>query len=156
PDPFAPAVLTRVAALEKRLGAIPRVHPFSALALFSRVRPGASAASSAEEFRRFATGTDLFRRQGLVGEDFLGLPLEIEARGSAGRDAVLAATDRALAPFENPAAPLTAIRRVGGPYLDAYLEAETARASARSFPLFGAFIVVLTLALYRSWRTLCA
>jgi predicted RND superfamily exporter protein len=156
PDPFAPAVLARFEAIEKRLGALPRVHPYSALTLFGRVRPGAVASANPGEFRRFATGTDLFRRQGLVGDDFLGLPLELEVRGSDQRNAVLGAIDRALAPFETAPAPLTAIRRVGGPYLDAYLEAETARASRRSFPLFGVFVVVLTLALYRSARTLCA
>jgi predicted RND superfamily exporter protein len=156
PDPFAPAVLARFEAIEKRLGALPHVHPYSALTLFGRVRPGAVASASPGEFRRFATGTDLFRRQGLVGDDFLGLPLELEVRGSDQRNAVLEAINRALAPFETAPAPLTAIRRVGGPYLDAYLEAETARASRRSFPLFGVFVVVLTLALYRSVRTLCA
>jgi predicted RND superfamily exporter protein len=156
PDPFAPAVLARFEAIEARLAALPRVHPYSALTLFGRVRPGASASDSPEDFRRFATGTDLFRRQGLVGDDFLGLPLELEVSGSDQRNAVLEKIDRALAPFESAPAPLTAIRRVGGPYIDAYLEAETARASRRSFPLFGAFIVVLTLALYRSLRTLCA
>jgi len=156
PDPFAPAVLARFEAIEARLAAVPRVHPYSALTLFGRVRPGAQASASPGEFRRFATGTDLFRRQGLVGDDFLGLPLELEVHGSEERNAVLAKIDRALAPFESAPAPLTAIRRVGGPYIDAYLEAETARASRRSFPLFGAFVVVLTLALYRSARTLCA
>src|SRR5437867_1142716 len=57
PDPFAPAVLVRFEAIEKRLAALPRVHPYSALTLFGRVRPGAVASASPGEFRRFATGT---------------------------------------------------------------------------------------------------
>src|SRR5262245_14397691 len=58
PDPFEPVVLARVEAIEKALAAIPRVRPFSALALYGRVRPGARASAQPEEFRRFATGTD--------------------------------------------------------------------------------------------------
>jgi predicted RND superfamily exporter protein len=156
PDPFAPVVLERVAEIERRLNRIPKVEAFSALTLFARARPGSSATASPDDFRAFATGTDLLRRQGLVGNDFLGLPLELAVDGSAERDTALAAIDRVLAPFAGTPAPLTAIRRVGGPYLDAYLEAETARASARSFPLFGVFVVVITLTLYRSARTLLA
>src|SRR5206468_2958808 len=98
----------------------------------------------------------LFRRQGLVGADFLGLPLELKVRGARQRDEALAAIDRALAPIEAAPAPLRGIRRIGGPYVDAYLEAETARASQRYFPLFGLFVIVIVLVLYRSARTLAA
>ncbi len=157
PDPFAPEVLSRVAGIETALGRIPRVQAFSALSLFQRVHPSPGGApGQAEEFRRFATGTDLFRKQGLVGKDFLGIPLELRVDGSQRRDDVLAAIDRVLAPFEASPSPLTAIRRVGGPYVDSYLEGETARASLRYFPLFGLFVVGINLLLYRSFRTLAA
>jgi len=157
PDPFAPSVLARVAEMERRLGTLQRVTAFSALTLYARVRPGdAGSPSQPEAFRRFATGTDLFRKQGLVGKDFLGIPLELKVGDSLKRDQVLADIDKALAPFEASPAPLTAIRRVGGPYVDSYLEAETARASLRYFPLFGLFVIGINLLLYRSFRTLAA
>jgi len=157
PDLFAPAVLERVAAIERRLNEVPRVRAFSAVTLFDRSRPGQEgAAGRAGEFRRFVEGSDLFRRQGLIGPGFLGLPLELDVGGAPERDTTLAAVDRALAPFETDPAPLTRIGRVGGPYVDAYLEAETGRASLRAFPLFGLFVVVILLILYRSLRTLAA
>jgi uncharacterized protein len=156
-DPFAPGALSRVADIQRRLGRISGVEAFSALTLYDRVRPSAGGApAAAEDFRRFATGTDLFRKQGLVGEDFIGIPLELKVRDSLHRDRLLARIDAALAPIEASPAPLTAIRRVGGPYVDSYLEAETARASARYFPLFGLFVVGINLLLYRSFRTLAA
>jgi len=157
PDIFAPAVLARVAEIELRLGEVARVRAFSAITLYDRTHPGQEGAlGRAAEFRRFAEGSDLFRRQGLVGPGFLGLPLELDVGDAVERDAILLAIDRALAPFETSPAPLTRIGRVGGPYVDAYLEAETGRASLRAFPLFGLFIVVIILVLYRSPRTLLA
>jgi len=156
-DPFAPAALRRVAEIETRLREVPRVRPFSLLTLFDRVHGGQGFALSApEEFRRFATGTDLFRKQGLAGPDFIGVPLNLEVRGGVERDETLRAIDAALAPFEASIAPRGGILRVGGPYVDAYLEAETGRASRRSFPLFGLFMMAVTLTLFRSPRTLLA
>ena len=157
PDPFAPGVTAKVREIERRLDRIRRVEAFSALTIYARARPGPEGTpADAEDFRRFATGTELFRKQGLVGDDFLGIALEMEVRNARQRNETLSAIDRALAPFEAAPAPLTAIRRVGGPYVDAYLEAETARASLRYFPLFGLFVVAINLALYRSVRTLAA
>ncbi len=157
PDPFAPEVTARVGEIERRLNGIRRVEGFSALTIYARARPGGGGApDDPEEFRGFATGTGLFRKQGLVGDDFLGIALEMDVRNARQRNDTLSAIDRVLAPFETALAPLTAIRRVGGPYVDAYLEAETARASLRYFPLFGLFVVVINLALYRSVRTLAA
>jgi hypothetical protein len=163
-DPFAPGVLQKVTELEARLGRLPRVEPFSALTLYRRTHPGAATSgapievtlATAAEVRRFVTGTDLFRRQGLVGPDFLGITLELKIKGAAERDQTLAAIDRVIAPFAAAPAPLVAIRKVGGPYVDAYLEAETARASLKYFPLFGLFVIATNLTLYRSARTLAA
>jgi predicted RND superfamily exporter protein len=148
PDPFAGGVIEKVRDIETRLRSVPRLTVYSALDLFERAR--------AAEFGPFVRGTDLFRRQGLVGPDFLGLAIEFEAKDSAERDEVLVAIDAALAPFEAHPEPLRRMGRVGGPYVDAWIEGETARAGARAFPLFGLFVVVITLALYRSWRTLAA
>ena len=157
PDPFAPEVTAKVREMERRLGRIRRVEAFSALTVYGRARPAPEGAhAQAEDFRRFATGTELFHKQGLVGDDFLGIVLELKVQNARQRNETLSAIDRALAPFEAAPAPLSAIRRVGGPYVDAYLEAETARASLRYFPLFGLFVVVINLALYRSVRTLAA
>ncbi|MGH7896022.1 MAG: MMPL family transporter, partial [Candidatus Binatia bacterium] len=170
-DPFSPAVLSAVDALESRLRKLPRVESFSPLALYRRVHPdfapGAADSSPAERaqieaFRLFATGTDMLRRQGLVGAGFLGIPLELKVESSRERDETLAEIDAVIAdvPAAAPSAAASAspitIRRVGGPYVDAYLESETRRASLKYFPLFGLFIVVLNTSLYRSFRTLVA
>src|SRR5262245_28634715 len=117
-DTFAPQALARVAEIERRLGEVPGVRAFSALTLFERARPGSGdAAARAVEFGAFVRGSDLFRRQGLAGPGFLGLPIEFEARDAAARDATLAAIDQALAPIESRPAPLERIGRVGGPYV---------------------------------------
>ena len=147
-DPFTGEVQEKVREIETALAAIPGVSAFSALDLPAR---GGTAG-----FRAFATGTDLFRRQGLVGPDFLGIALDLKADGAEQRDAALAAIDAALAPFEARPAPLTRIRRIGGPWVDAWLEKETGRASLTYFPLFGLFLIVINLSLYRSVRTLAA
>src|SRR5262249_54036205 len=99
---------------------------------------------------------DLLRRQGLVGPDFLGIALDLGVRGGGERDETLRAIDRTLRPFETGPDGPGRIRRVGGPYVDAWLEGARARAAARCFPLFGLFVVIMNLALYRSFRTLLA
>ncbi len=159
PDPFAPETLAKVAELESRLARVRRVEPFSALTIYRRTHPGAvlsGSAATAADLRRFVTGTELFRRQGLAGPDFLGITLALNVDGAAERDETLAAIDRVVAPFAAAPAPLVAIRKVGGPYVDAYLEAETASASLKYFPLFGLFVIAINLTLYRSARTLAA
>src|SRR5262245_2980177 len=157
PDPFDPAALARLGDVERRLQAVPRVKTGSALALYDRMRPGGRGSPEwADDFRRFASGTDLLRAQGLLGPDFLGLALELEVGGAGERDEALRGIDRALAPLETGPGASVTIHRVGGPYVDAYLEAETVSASARYFPLFGLFVVAITLVLYRSMRTLAA
>src|SRR5437867_3293676 len=71
-DPFAPTVLERIGEIEQRLKSVSRVDANSALSVYRRARAGFTATpESALEFKKFATGTDLFRKQGLVGEHFL-------------------------------------------------------------------------------------
>ena len=146
-DPWAPASLLRVEAAERELRAVPRVGAFSVLDAIRRSRPGASP----EELRRLATGTQFFRKQGLLGDRFLSVIASLDVHGPAERDATLTAIDAALA--RSGAGP---VHRVGTPYADSWLERQSGAASARYFPFFGALVVVVALLLYRSVRTLLA
>ena len=150
PDPFAADVVRRVEEIEAALSRLgERVRPLSALTIWRQ-------AGSRADFRSFATGTDLFRRQGLVGDGVLGIPLEISAASPADLARALDAVDEAVRPFEERPAPLTALRKIGRPYVDRYLSRETHRSTLIYMPLFGLFIVLLNLFLYRSFRTLLA
>jgi hypothetical protein len=46
-------------------------------------------------------------------------------------------------PLDKAGKPFTAIRRVGSPWLDAWLEKQTGSATKRSMPLFGIFLMTL-------------
>lgn len=85
-DPLSPSVIARVDAIERALASVPRVRAHSALSVFRRARAGFEPTpAQAEGFRHFVTGTDLLRRQGLVGEHFLAIGLVLEVRGSEER-----------------------------------------------------------------------
>jgi predicted RND superfamily exporter protein len=149
-DPFDPAVLRRVEEIERAIARVgERVRPLSALTIW---RQGGQAGS----FRSFAAGTDLLRRQGLIGDGVLGIPTEIRSESPEGLARTLDALDAALRPFEERPAPLTAVRKIGRPYVDRYLSRETRRSTLLYMPLFGLFIVALNLVLYRSFRALVA
>src|SRR5207253_974570 len=51
---------------------------------------------------------------------------------------------------------VTAVRKTGQPYVDAYLDNDTRSAAGRYFPLFALFIVIINVSLYRSFRALAA
>ncbi|HET6922890.1 MAG TPA: MMPL family transporter, partial [Anaeromyxobacteraceae bacterium] len=154
-DPWRPEVLAEVAAAVEALRGIPRVTPFSALDLFRRARPGVTPGEEgARAFRAFATGTDLFRRQGLWGERFQGVALAFSVKGPAERDAALQAVDRALGGVRLRA--VKEVRKVGAPWVESWIEHESSRASLRYFPVFGLFVVGIALFLYRSLRSLLA
>jgi predicted RND superfamily exporter protein len=153
-DVFAPEVVSQLAAVEAALGKVKGVTPFSALSLFRRREADVAAEGFATRFRAFAEGSTFFRRQGLVGARHLSVAVTFEAKGPHERDATLDELDRVVAAV--PHAALGAVRRVGQPYVEQWLESETKQATVRYFPLFGAFVVVLVLALYRSWRALVA
>src|SRR6266542_121469 len=154
-DPFAPATLDEVVRLEEALRAVGGVATVSALDVYRRAHPAfATDAAGAAAFRSFVARVDLFRRQGLVGDGFMGIVVELEAAGSASRDAALARVDGAVAAARTGAA--RDLRKVGGPYVEAWIEREAGQASARSFPLFGLLVVGIVLFLYRSWRSLLA
>jgi predicted RND superfamily exporter protein len=155
-DPFAPDVLARVDAVERALQRIPHVVPNSAISIFRRTQAELTASpEDAEAFRRFVTGTDLLSRQGLVGKDFLAIALSLEVSGPAERKATLAAIDAAIAKADPQPSPLRKLTKLGLPFVNAYLD-ETQRDAVNSFALFAAFVVLLNLFLYRSWRTLFA
>ncbi len=154
-DPWRPEVLAELASVEAALRGLPGVTPWSALDVFRRARPGfAPTEEWARAFRAFATGTDMFRRQGLFGDRFQGLALALSVKGPAQRDAALEAVDRALSGVRLSA--VTRVRKVGAPWVESWIEQESSRASLRYFPLFGLFVVGIALFLYRSLRALLA
>jgi hypothetical protein len=156
-DPFALPVVRRLDEVERALNKLPRVNANSALAIFRRARAGVTLdEAQARAFRAFVTGSDLFRKQGIVGPRFLAIPLLLDVKSGAERQAVLDAIDAVIGPLEKSPAPFSAVRKVGQPYVNAYLDNDTRAVGLRYFPLFGLFVVVLVIALYRSFRALIA
>jgi uncharacterized protein len=157
PDPLSLASLRAADRLEHDLAGIAQVQPQSLLDLY---RHGGSAAEITHEeagrLRTFATGTALFRRAGLLGDRYLGIALELHVKSPAERDRALAAIDSLALPLEASGGPFTKVRRVGSPWLDAWLERQTGSATARFMPLFGLFLMTLVVIIYRSWRALGA
>jgi predicted RND superfamily exporter protein len=158
--PLSPPVIERLADLERAVARVPGAAPVSALTIAERLRPGILAPARAAELAEFLAGTSFFRRQGLVGDHFLGISVAIAAPDASQRDLVLAGIDQAITASLGTGpcapAPFQRVRRVGEAFAAAYLERETAQASRRYLPLFGVLVVLLTLLVYRSWRTLLA
>ena len=98
----------------------------------------------------------MFRKQGLVGDRFLSIAVVLDVHGNEQRGETLAAIERAIQEAEATSPPITALRRVGQPYVNEYFDDATRRAGPRSFGLFLVLVVALTVALYRSARTLLA
>ena len=157
-DPFSSEALAGLRVVQAAVSGVPGVTTYSIATVWDRLRPGwGSRPGAEEELRSFAHGTPFFRDQGLVGEGFLGVVLALDVAGPVERDAALAGVEKAVAQAwatRAGRAGVTAVRRVGSPWLDSWLERETGAASVRFFPLFGAFVVLLTVGLYRSWRAL--
>jgi uncharacterized protein len=155
-DPLSPAVIERVDRIERALRPVPHVTANSALSVFRRAKAGFEpTAAQAAAFRQFVTGTDLFRKQGLVGDRYLAIGLKLDVTGSEDREHTLAAVDRAIDQSTASPAPGQTLHKLGQPYVNVYLD-DTLRSSWRYFVLFGGFVVVLNLGLYRSLRTLAA
>jgi predicted RND superfamily exporter protein len=154
--PFAPETLKALAALDARVTGLPQVTSNSLLSIYRRAHPDADPVQDPAAFQAFATGTPLFRQQGLLGEGFHAVPLILDVQGSEQRLAALRAIDAAVAGTVAHPAPFKALRKVGEPYVNDYLNRETAEGGMQQFPLFGLFVVLLVLGLYRSWRTLAA
>jgi predicted RND superfamily exporter protein len=155
-DPLAPAVVARVDRIERALQNVPGVSANSALSIYRRARAGFRATpEEIEGFRRFATGTDLFRKQGLIGDHTLAIGLLLQVDGTAGRARLLGEIERAVASTATGDDAAVSVHALGEPFVNAYLD-QTQRGAWRYFVLFGVFVVVLTVALYRSARTLAA
>ncbi len=146
-DPWSPAALARVEAAEREIGKVPHVSAFSALDALRRARPGASG----EALRQLATATPFFRKQGLVGDRYLAVMADLDVKGGRDRDEALRGIDAAL-----ERASATQVRKVGAPYVSAWLERQSGAASARYMPFFGLLVVGVALLLYRSLRALVA
>jgi predicted RND superfamily exporter protein len=146
-DPWAPAALARVDRARAAIARVPGVAAFSLVDQLRRARPDADPGA----LRRLATGTAFFRRQGLVGDRFLTLVVHLDARDPSSRDRALAAIDAALL-----ASGAGIVHEVGTPYINAWLEQQSAAATTRAFATFAVLLVAITLFLYRSVRALLA
>jgi predicted RND superfamily exporter protein len=156
-DPLSLGGLRAADQLEKELARIPGIQPQSLIDLFRRAGSTTEiSAEDAQRLRAFATGTSMFRRAGLLGDGYLGIALELQVKSTADRDRALAAIDALVLPLEQAGGPFSRVRRVGSPWLDAWLERQTGAATARFMPLFGLFLMTLVLIIYRSWRALGA
>ena len=154
-DPFQPAALADADALAAALARVPGVTVVSAIDTWRRAHPEFTPTpEGVQALRRFATVNTLLRKQGLVGDRFLGLVVGFPSDGAKARDARLASIDRAIS--ATPHAALTGVRRVGAPYVESWIERESGQASLRWFPVFGVLVVGLALFLYRSVRSLLA
>ena len=157
PEPLGLAALRAADRLEQELARIPQVEAHSLLDLYRRaVSTGEITRLEAGRVRAFATGTPLFRRAGLLGDHYFGIALELRVKSRAERDRALKAIDSLVLPVEAPGGTITRVRRVGSPWLNAWLERQTGAATARFMPLFGIFPIILVLIIYRSWRALGA
>src|SRR3984893_4594474 len=159
PDPLSQSTLQGAERLERELGKIPKVEAHSVLTLFRRANSSADLSpEDAVRLRTFATGTSLFRRAGLLGEHYFGIALDLRVSTPAERDRALGAIDALVLPLENggQSTASSAIRRVGNPWLDAWLERQTGTATKKFMPLFGIFLLTLVAIVYRSWRTVAA
>jgi predicted RND superfamily exporter protein len=154
--PLSPAVVGEVDRLERALRGIPHVSANSALSVFRRARAGFEPTpDQIAAFRQFVTGTDLFRKQGLVGDRSLAIGLVLDVHGNEERERTIAAIDQAIDRAVPDPAARQAVHTLGQPYVNAYLD-DTLRTAWRYFVMFGVFVIVLNLALYRSVRTLAA
>jgi predicted RND superfamily exporter protein len=157
PDPLSLAALRAADRLEHELARSGHIEAHSLLDFYRRAgSTGEISPDEALKLRAFATGTPLFRRAGLMGEHYFGIALELQVNSPAERDRALAAIDALVLPLEASGGPFTQVRRVGSPWLDAWLERQTGAATVRFMPLFGIFLMTLVLIIYRSWRALAA
>lgn len=155
-DPLAPGVIAKVDAIERAIAGVPNISANSALSIYRRAKAGFEPTpESIEAFRKFVSGTDLLRKQGLVGDRFLAIGVVLTVSGTAERAETLVAIDKAIAPMLADPAPLAGLFRIGQPYVNRYLD-DTQRSAPLYFILFTAFVIVLNLSLYRSVRTLLA
>ncbi len=156
-DPYAPGVLDRIDQLEKAIAKIPRVEPNSIVSVYRRAKGGFEAtAETSEALRKFAMGTTLLKEQGLVGDGFLSIGLVLDVHTSAERQETLGKIQQAIVDVGGDKPPLKALRQVGRPFVNLYLDQDTKNSAPQYFALFMVFVVALNLVLYKSVRTLIA
>ncbi len=156
-DPYAPAVLDRIDKLEKELAKIPNVEPKSIVSVYRRAKGDFEATpEKSEALHKFATGTTLLKEQGLIGDDYLTVGLVLDVHTSETRREALTAIKRVIAETGADKPPLKALREVGQPFVNLYLDDDTKNSAPKYFALFMAFVVILNLVLYKSVRTLIA
>ena len=154
-DPFSAEALRDLATLQQELDVIAGVDTFSIDTVWQRSRPSSGpAARNHEQVEALITGTPFFRRQGMVGEHFLAVVVTLDAPDPPARSVALSAIDLAVDRAIESAQSIDAVRRIGKPWIDEWLERETSTSSIRFFPLFGVFVVTLVLGLFRSGRAL--
>jgi predicted RND superfamily exporter protein len=154
-DPTSLEALTRLDRFEQLLAGEKGIEASSALRAYREARAGFTPdAEGAAAFKKFVSGTDAFRKQGMLGDHFLSIALVLDSGNRKRRDELLARIEELIREAKLTEAPFTAVRRVGAPYVNSYFDAATASSGPRYFGLFGVLVVVLVLSLYRSFRTL--
>jgi uncharacterized protein len=157
PDPLSPAALRTADQLEHQMEKIKGVKAHTLIDFFRRVNSKAELTDSeAQRLRPFATNTALFKRAGLLGDHYLGIGVELRVSSPEERATALTAIDALVLPQEKSNGPFTTVRRVGSPWLNAWLEKQTGVATKKFMPLFGIFLVALIFIVYRSIRALGA
>jgi hypothetical protein len=67
--------VTRVDEIERALAGIPHVAVNSTLSIYRKAKAGFTPTpESLAEFRKFVSATDLFKKQGLIGDRYLAIP----------------------------------------------------------------------------------
>src|SRR3954453_1440066 len=157
PDPLSPTALRTADQLEHQIEKIKGVKAHTLIDFFRRADPKAELTDSeTQRLRPFSTNTPLFRRAGLLGDHYLGIGIELRVSSPEERNAALITIDSLVLPQEKSNGPFTAVRRVGSPWLNAWLEKQTGVATKKFMPLFGIFLVALVFIVYRSFRALGA
>ena len=156
-DPLGPATLRAADQLQRKLSQVPHVQAHSILSFFRRTNSAIPLTDEqASRLRKFATGTTLLRRAGLLGDNYLGVALDLKVHSPAARNQALTGIEAVIQPFAAPGGAFTAVRRVGSPWINQWLEEKTGSASKHVMPLFGIFLMTLIFLVFRSWRTLAA
>lgn len=170
PDPFNPTVIIEVKEFVNKLWRL-KLQKGLAFDINSLVTtyekipgmgvlPGLGLAEEenlvrALGLKKFSTGTQLFAEKGLYGKNFMAVFVTIPSYNSEERNSLLTGIDEILESLQE-SFPDGAknVRKVGQAYINKYLDLDTKSAGKKYFPLFGLFVVILTLILYRSLRTL--
>lgn len=155
-NPFDKDVIAKVDAIDSKLKTLPNVSSNSLISIYRRAKPDADPINSPDDFRQFALNTDLFRKQGLIGEHFYSIPLILDVKNTRDRSETLNRIDESLSGFIEHPEPLVAIRKVGESYVNDYLNIKTTEGGMKQFPVFLIFVVILVVGLYRSLRALVA